>query len=175
MTQAPAHAASALPDAVTADSRKADAISPKDTLEHAWRYFELHAAQRMSMFNYFLVLFGLVSAGLAGALQADGALRVAGVFLGIALTVTTHVFGKLDERSSFLVKHAEAALREAEAAVPLAVGRLFFHEPGETEDARALAKIWTYGTSFRLIFCVARLVGILGAGLSLAFSVGWLS
>jgi hypothetical protein len=31
----------------------------KEMMDHAWRYFELHASQRMSLFNFFLVLAAL--------------------------------------------------------------------------------------------------------------------
>lgn len=46
-------------------------LSARDTLEHAWRYFALHAGQRMSLFNYFVLCFAFVSAGLAGCIRAE--------------------------------------------------------------------------------------------------------
>ena len=33
--------------------------------EHSWRYFEVHAGQRITVFNYFLVASGAIAAGLA--------------------------------------------------------------------------------------------------------------
>jgi hypothetical protein len=59
--------------------------SVSDTvLTHAWRYFELHANQRMSVFNFFLALSGVVSAGLAALVQGSAHL----IFLGILLVIT---------------------------------------------------------------------------------------
>ena len=40
-------------------------------LEHAWRYFALHAEQRMTVFNFFVASAGLALTGLAWTL-ADG-------------------------------------------------------------------------------------------------------
>jgi hypothetical protein len=158
-----------------------DSIPPRDAwknLEHAWRYFALHAGQRMSMFNYFLILFGLVSAGLAGCLRADDLLRTAGIAMGLCLAVVAFTFWKLDQRTAFLIKLAEAALHEAEElALSADAARLFRREPSETENAQSikhpLARVWTYGSSFRLVFCLAALVGFVGAGLSLALCLGW--
>ena len=39
-------------------------------LAHAWAYFQLHAAQRITIFNYFVVLSGILATGLAAAIQA---------------------------------------------------------------------------------------------------------
>ncbi|EKB9382313.1 TPA: hypothetical protein ACID37_006234 [Pseudomonas aeruginosa] len=39
------------------------------SIEHAWKYFELHAQQRMTVFNFFLAIAGLVAAGIGVGLQ----------------------------------------------------------------------------------------------------------
>jgi hypothetical protein len=149
----------------------------KDALDHAWRYFELHADQRMSMFNYFLVLFGFVSAGLAGCLQASGVLRLVGVVLGLALAAIAFTFWKLDQRTAFLVKHAECALCSVERSVLPDGARLFGTEPSHTSQTQAMSArhraLWTYGTSFRFVFGLAAAVGLAGAALALALYVGW--
>jgi hypothetical protein len=146
--------------------------SDQAALEHAWRYFEIHASQRMSMFNYFLVLFGLVAAGLGGCLQASGSLRMVGAVLGAALAVVAWTFWKLDQRSSFLVKHAEVALREIELRALPQLAHLFREEKDHTVNVQMTAsrpmKLWTYGRSFRLIFASAGVVGVAGVALSFA-------
>jgi hypothetical protein len=140
-------------------------------LTHAWRYFELHANQRMSIFNFFLVLSGVISTGLAASIQGSAYLGCVGVFLGILLTLVSFVFWKLDQRVSFLIKHAENALSEIECALPDECTRLFLHERGKTAVAvssgRWWSRHWTYGRCFRLVFLIMAFVGLGGSALSM--------
>jgi hypothetical protein len=139
----------------------------ESALEHAWRYFELHANQRMAVFNFFLVLSGIVAAGLAAALQSNQPLSGLGVVAGLLLCLVSFVFWKLDQRVSFLVKHAEAALMEAEASLTMGGSRLFLLEPRRAAEARSSstwwARQWTYGEAFRLVFFIMGLTGLGGA------------
>lgn len=139
-------------------------------LDHAWRYFELHANQRMAVFNFFLVLASLVSAGLAAAVQGSERLGVLGIVLGILLALVSFVFWKLDQRASFLIKHAESALVGLESILPTENARLFLNEPALTKNASSSSTLWnrhwTYGRSFRLTFLVIGLFGIGGSVLS---------
>jgi ABC-type amino acid transport system permease subunit len=56
-------------------------------LEHMWRYFELHANQRMTVFNFYLVLSGAIAAGLAATLQGSARLALVGIVLGALLAL----------------------------------------------------------------------------------------
>jgi len=139
--------------------------------EHAWRYFELHANQRMATFNFFLVASGAIAAGLATTLQGTQRVSSLGVALGILLMLVAFISWKLDQRVAFLVKHAERALSETEQAFPAdAAACLFKYEPHVTAQARNrssfLTKHWTYGRSFRFVFWVVGLFGLGGAVLS---------
>jgi hypothetical protein len=151
---------------------------PDATFEHVWRYFALHSGQRLAMFNYFTILFGFAGAGLAGCLRAEGALRLAGMGLGIALTFVSFTFWKLDQRTSFLIKHAELALQQLETSVFHDGIRLFSNEVEQSDVTRKVThpvrRMWTYGESFRLVFMAGALVGLAGAGLSFALFNGWL-
>jgi hypothetical protein len=149
-------------------------LPPQEKLDHAWRYFALHAGQRMSMFNYFLVLFGLAAAGLGGSLRAEGALRLAGGALGLTLTAISYTFYKLDQRTSFLCKHTERILRDLESSIPETRARVFVNEADDTVYAQAISGLWTYGKAFRLVFLVAGIVGLGGAGLAGALFGGLL-
>jgi Flp pilus assembly protein TadB len=130
----------------------------KAALDHAGRYFDLHAGQRMSLFNFYLVLSGLVLAGIAGT-YSNSTLQTVGAFLGFALSIVAFVFWKLDQRVCFLMKRAEAALAQLESALPSAA-RLFHSEPDHTRHACSAAGIWTYGKSFRLVFSLMGAVGL---------------
>lgn len=136
-------------------------VSEKDektALDHAWRYFDLHAGQRMSLFNYYLALSGLVLAGIAGTYD-KASLHVVGILLGIALATVAYIFWKLDQRVSFMLKRAELALGKLECALQLPA-RLFHSEPEHTKQACSANGIWTYGKSFRIVFLLTGSVGL---------------
>jgi len=132
-------------------------ITDTEALEHAWRYFELHAAQRMQAFNYFLVIAGLALSGIGGCL-ASASIRPVGMFIGATLAMTAAVFYLIDKRTSFLIKHSEGCIVKLEEKVPPA-GRVFTTEPAKT----TASKIPTYGTSFTAAFTAFAVVGLLGA------------
>lgn len=150
----------------------------KDMLDHAWQYFALHANQRMSLVNFFLILAGLVLAGLATCLQRTGPIQLLGVALGLLLTVVSFVFWKLDQRVAFLLKHAERAMAQIELSLPIAAARLVSNEREQTEKAVSggflLFRIWTYGTAFRFVFALMGSTGIIGATLCFCRYEGWL-
>jgi hypothetical protein len=85
-----------------------------DQREYAWNYFQLHAQQRMRSFNFFVVIAAILTAGLAELFKKDFEFRFLGVVLGLCLMVISIVFGKLDERVRFLIKHSEDVLKELE-------------------------------------------------------------
>lgn len=141
--------------------------SGKEMLEHAWRYFALHAEQRISIFNFFLILSGIVVAGLAACLQLHGPFQLLGVVLGALLALVSFTFWKLDQRTSFLIKHAENAITELEQSFPIQSSRLISSERIRTDEnissLSGLFRLWTYGSAFRLVFTVMGLVGVAGA------------
>lgn len=148
-----------------------ETLTANDKLEHAWRYFALHAAQRIKVFNFFLFLFGLASAGLAGCIQRGGNLLPIGGLIGVVLVVLAFTFWKLDQRTAFLVKHAEEALKKLEVRLFLEDERLFTSEPTHTKNSRALQStvnsVWSYTRCFGLVFIFASAVGVLGVLLAL--------
>lgn len=139
--------------------------SDREMLDHAWRYFALHAGQRISMFNFFVVVSGLVGAGLGACLQKGGHFYLLGAGLGALLSLVSFVFWKLDQRTSFLVKHAEDAISELEQSFPVTNARLVGNERPKT-DAEG-SRLWTYGAAFRLVFRVVASIGVLGTILCL--------
>ena len=160
------------------DSKEVDLNLPSEDDEHqqmrthVWQYFTVHAGQRMSMLNLFMLLTGLIAAGLGACVQGQGTLRLLGGILGLFLALTAFLFWKLDARTAFLVKHAEEAMVRLEARFPTA--KLRAVHVGRSEDrcqrhaCKALARVWTYGMSLRLLFFITgfcrslcgRLVGL---------------
>jgi hypothetical protein len=83
--------------------------------EHAWRWFAYHAAQRTSMFNYFLAAAALLVAGFA-AMAGDRNWTLAGVIsvLGFVMSLC---FAQLDHRNKTLVSLGEKVIDAFEQAV----------------------------------------------------------
>lgn len=82
----------------------------KEARTYAWGYFALHADQRMKLFNFFLILSGLVLGAFPAVRgMAAGAKVVA--LLPLLLVLTAFIFWRLEERTRRLVKNGEDALR----------------------------------------------------------------
>ena len=82
--------------------------------EYAWRWFDLHAKQRVSMFNFFLLSVGALATAY-GLLLREQLYVVAAVaaFMGVFVSLVSCM---LDVRNRELVKMGEEALKEVERA-----------------------------------------------------------
>ena len=80
----------------------------KESLNHAWNWFTVHAAQRMQCVNYFLVAMAFMSTAYVTALSS-GHHWAACVVGGVAAWFSI-CFNRLEHRTKGLVKAAEAAL-----------------------------------------------------------------
>lgn len=90
-----------------------DAMTPeelRDARAYAWGYFALHADQRMKLFNFFLILAGLIL-GAFPAVRSIGADTKFAALLPLLLTLAAFTFWRLEERTRGLVKGGEDALR----------------------------------------------------------------
>ena len=79
-----------------------------DAYKSAWDWFSVHAAQRMEIFRFFILLTAALAAGYVGALQYKGyllAVAIAGA--GVFVSSTCKL---LDRRVAALLKIAEGAL-----------------------------------------------------------------
>lgn len=137
---------------------------------HIWKYFEIHASQRLTVFNFFSAFSGLIAAGIGAVAPASKDYSAVGVALGAMLIVISFIFWKLDQRAAFLIKHAEEALKRLEADTQAEFG-LFSSEPTRHGEARAarswITKPWSFGESFRGLFV---LMAGAGAGAVIFFS-----
>jgi hypothetical protein len=136
-------------------------------LDHAWRYFALHAQQRTSVFNFFIVLSGILATGIGAGFQAGKTMAPMVIILGILLTLFSIVFYRLDERGSELVKLAESALIAGENTCLPAFARVIAEENRRRVSAGCSTKTWTFGQSFRLIFWVMGIAGVVASASSL--------
>lgn len=62
-------------------------------------YFSLHATQRITVFNYFVVFAGILSTGLAATIRAPNRLAFVGIALRLLLSFLSFLFWKLDQRT----------------------------------------------------------------------------
>ncbi len=158
----------------------------REQREYAWNYFELHARQRMSVFNYFVLIAALLTAGLAGSFSKNGSsllISIISLLLAISLVVISFVFWKLEQRVRQLIKHSEEALKTLEkhsTNCDTNIDKhlaLFSEEEKFTEKLRTKYKkknifspwLWhmSYYQCFRTIYIVFIFIGLLGVILSL--------
>jgi hypothetical protein len=89
-------------------------VEIKDARNYAWEHFKLHAVQRFTTFNFFIVLAVLMTTGLATALSKDFQYPELALYLGLLLVVISFVFWKLDQRARQLLEVSKDALKEME-------------------------------------------------------------
>jgi hypothetical protein len=85
-------------------------------LTYAWEWFKYHAGQRVSMFNYFLIITGIFANAYVAMLK-DGSkqmLTLGGMALGVVGALTAIGFVVLDYRNGSLVERGESVLKSLE-------------------------------------------------------------
>ena len=159
---------------------KDQSLSMEALLEYSWNYFHFHAAQRISVFNFFVVLAGLMLGGLFSTFHQDFRMPALGSVLGFGLVFVSFVFSKLDGRAKFLIKNVEGSLAELESHFPTAGGankphvtQLIKWELTKTQELRNSQMRWapfsqySYSQSFKLLFIGVGLIGLSGGIMSL--------
>ena len=80
----------------------------QERLDYAWKFFDFHAKQRMSMFNFFLLFVGFVLAGYANLYKSGDYLPA--TILAALGALLSFCFVPLDRRNEELVHVAEDTL-----------------------------------------------------------------
>ncbi|UDQ82429.1 hypothetical protein LJN55_11625 [Erwinia rhapontici] len=128
--------------------------------EHAWKYFELHSQQRMTVFNFYIAVIGLLGTGSGICLQLGGTFIYFTSALGIFITFITFIFYKLDDRISFLIKNSELALIKLEGNINIYEIKIFTIENNNIQLNNGFFSMWTYGKCFRVSFYVLAYIGM---------------
>jgi hypothetical protein len=81
-------------------------------LDHAWKWFEYHATQRMTVFRFYLIMVGAIGAGYIASLKDNDDLIA--LIIAIFGASGSILFWRLDQRVSDLIKHGEDALSQIE-------------------------------------------------------------
>lgn len=147
-------------------------MDEKDARNYAWEHFKLHAAQRFTTFNFFIVLAVLMTTGLGTALNKDFQYPELALYLSILLIVTSFVFWKLDQRARQLLEVSKDALKHFEKPTdgsPPGIWALFLNEVRLTDARRLAAKAWhphrwhlTYLHCFGVLYLLFAVLGLLG-------------
>jgi len=129
--------------------------------EQAWKYFEIHANQRLTIFNFYIALCSAITAGLVATYTKDFLHPSVRALFGILLVLFSVVFWKLDQRVKLLIKNAEAALKffEEQDCNAVHVTHVFRREEILTQQERAGRWHPSYAKCFGLVFWVFALLG----------------
>lgn len=142
----------------------------RDSLDYAFKYFDLHAKQRMTVFNFFLAISGALIGLIAASLGGDSNYPLAALALSIFLLALSYLFWQLDIRTTFLIKHAESSLEISEKALLDDHACLVGSEPAASAAFRAnrsgLAKGLSYSSSLRLIIALTAILALVGVFIS---------
>lgn len=94
--------------------------SPINLQDHAWRYFELHANQRISLFRFYIAILVFYSSAvgfLFVRFYHPGRLaEIAVIVSSFTLAILTGIFQLLDRRNCQLIEYGEKALQDLESS-----------------------------------------------------------
>lgn len=147
--------------------------------KQAWDYFSLHAGQRLTTFNFYIVISALLSTGLLTTFNKDYQSPLLGLLVGSFLPLFSFVFYKLDERNRELIRGAEEALKFFENQTNYAdddkiphIAKIFCREDYETGKKKAAysTSIWdrhfAYSDCLKWVFRSFAFIGLTGVVIS---------
>lgn len=129
--------------------------------EHLWRYFQLHSQQRMTVFNFYLVISGMTATGIGFGLQQGGGYHYVVSLLGLFLLMTSFIFWKLDQRGAMLVKEAELAFTHFEKIQMSERYSLFIIDANNKFLSSDFKTVWSFGRCFRYSFFLMGYTGFI--------------
>ena len=91
-------------------------MNDKDFMENLWKYFELHANQRMQLMNFYIVLESLLVAGLISLLSAQKDLIIWECGICVAIIFFSLIFYGLDRRTKHMIILCEDTIKKIEKA-----------------------------------------------------------
>lgn len=145
--------------------------------EHTWDYFQFHAQQRLTTFNFFMILSSLLIGGMVTTFQKEFRVPALGAGVGVLLMLMSFVFWKLDARNKVLIKNAEDGLRDLEAQSVGSAGSLeappkyavFLQDAAYVTRAkqRRSRLFWknhfSFSDCFNAVYASVAITGLLGA------------
>jgi hypothetical protein len=80
--------------------------------QYIWNYFQVHASQRLTTFNFYILISTVISTGF---LIVIANMPIFALVLSIMLISLSFVFWKLDIRNKQLIRTAESGLKYLES------------------------------------------------------------
>lgn len=99
-------------DILNSDPEK-DTELQKLRLDFAWKHFEFHARQRTTMFNFFVIILGVVVTGFVAAVREEG-VRYFAPYIALTGMFVSVAFLFLDIRNTQLLEFSERIIYEIE-------------------------------------------------------------
>ena len=140
--------------------------------DYLWKYFEGHAAQRLTTFNFYLVVSSAIITGYFVALRD---IPLLAIMLGGMLILFSLVFWKLDMRTKFMIHTVEDALKYIELHDQInpeddtsEITKIFHYEEKLTNHINkgkfifSPKRMWSYSNCFNAIFMIFSIFGFIG-------------
>jgi hypothetical protein len=125
--------------------------------KYIWNYFQLHAGQRLTTFNFYIVISTLLTSGYFVAVRDVPYLSL---LLGIILVVFSYVFWKLDVRNKQLIRNAEKALMYIESKEEVSdntsephILNIFSYEHAQTQALKENHPFWFWKNLYTYSTC----------------------
>ncbi|MFT7005249.1 MAG: flagellar motor protein MotB [Sulfurimonas sp.] len=133
-----------------------------DNIDYVFRYFNLHAEQRLKTFHFYIIIITL----LLGAIITLAKLNVTIYIIPIAglMTFFSFIFWKLDIRNKELIRNAEKELKKLEKEIGIT---LFLNEEGTNTDLTdeinkmKFGKRYKFSKIFELVFSTLGIIGVI--------------
>lgn len=153
-----------------------ESIKDKEWLDLAWKYFQMHAQQRISYFNYFVIFSTILSTCLLTTFQKDFQVPFIGIFISLIQMLLSIIFWKIDGRNKFLTKHAETVIKRIEtdySGLEMNNNCLFCDEEVGTriqkekdKNKNIFIRQISHGKSYNIIYSIFFFLGLLGLVIS---------
>lgn len=136
-------------------------------LNLAWNYFQQHAQQRISYFNFFVIFSTILLSGLIASFSRTVDNRefiVVGI--GSIQVFVAYIFLKIDERNRFLTQHSEEIIKSFESkysTLPDSL-KLFNESDRKTQAIKnyrpGLFGFMSHGQAYKFIYIGFIIIGL---------------
>lgn len=141
--------------------------------EYAWKYFSLHADQRMKSFNFYIIMSTVTIGGMLTVIKESINILYA-LPVALLFTFISFIFWKLDIRNKQFIINSENALKYIEEHYGLECSdgiphilNIFQYEEHMTKKLKRFPKVqpfkahFSYSTCFNAVFIVFGISGLL--------------
>lgn len=130
----------------------------EDIRNQAWKYFEMHAGQRMSIFNFYITISTAILAAIGVFLSIDKIAPLLIAAFGLLLILFSIVFWGLDMRTKNLIHIAEEIILDFEKNDKSRFAQIFTTDRKLYDNMRFRVK--SYTNLFGIVYIIFILIGI---------------